>query len=399
MKKFPRISSITISGYRPFGEFHANLGSLEVIVGANGSGKSSLLEFMQVLRNAVSGNELIPGLVPGGAARALYHRGASHGDQIACEVTVDDLMKESLLYNLHVGGQFGNRVLFEEVAAWHDGEAELLLHRDDMGTGLRVAENYQGAAGMLLGDGPSQGSSFDPDRLALGWWGRGRMTSSLDVLQQHLRDGRFYGTYEIATEKLRQPVITEQNPVLEEDASNLSDVLLHLSNEHRKAFEEINAVMRLLVPGFDRLKVKSYGAPGHVMAFWNEDGVDQDLSLADLSAGIFRLLCWVVLCLDPDPPALICIDEPDQGVHPRTLPVLAGLFKEASERTQIILTTHNSYFLSRFALEDIAVMRKERGEAEFIKPKDSKALVAILQDFGSQEIEALHRSEELEQLP
>lgn len=222
---------------------------------------------------------------------------------------------------------------------------------------------------------------------------------TLLALKETIRNWRFYSSFNIATDKIRQPVITQQDPILAEDASNLSDVLQHLKNEHDGAFEELRKIMRLFVPGFKNLKVKSYGAPGQVMAFWQEEGVDEDLSLADLSDGIFRLLCWTVLCVTPNPPSLICIDEPDQGVHPRTLPILAGLFKKASQRTQIFLATHNSYFLSHFDVENIAVMRKENGEAKFIKPKDSKVLMAMLDDFGSAEIEALHRSEELERLP
>ncbi|MEI6044384.1 MAG: AAA family ATPase, partial [Chloroflexota bacterium] len=104
------------------------------------------------------------------------------------------------------------------------------------------------------------------------------------------------------------------------------------------------------------------------------------------------------ICLHPSPSPLICIDEPDQGVHPRTLPVLAGLFEKASQRTQILLATHASYFLNQFPLEKIAVMRKENGEAKFLKPQNSKTLVGMLEDFGTDELEILHRTDELELL-
>jgi predicted ATPase len=134
------------------------------------------------------------------------------------------------------------------------------------------------------------------------------------------------------------------------------------------------------------------------MAFWQEEGVDEDLSLADLSDGTLHLLCWMTLCLHPHPPGLICIDEPDQGVHPRTLPLLAGLFLKAADRTQILLTTHASYFLLQFDLGQIAVLRKENGEVRFYKPRDSAALTESLADFGPEELEVMHRSDELEKL-
>lgn len=136
---------------------------------------------------------------------------------------------------------------------------------------------------------------------------------------------------------------------------------------------------------------------GEVIAFWQEHGIDRELSLADVSDGILRLLCWSVLCVLPKPPKLICIDEPDQGVHPRTLPILAGLFKKASDRTQILLATHASYFLTQFPLTDIAVMRRSNGEAVFAKPANSELMRALLDDFGTEELEHYHRSDELEQ--
>jgi len=95
---------------------------------------------------------------------------------------------------------------------------------------------------------------------------------------------------------------------------------------------------------------------------------------------------------------LICIDEPDQGVHPRTLPILAGLFEKAAQRTQVILATHASYFLTQFDLKNIAVMKKVSGESLFVEAKDSQTLLDNLEDFGRDELEKMHRTDELEAL-
>jgi predicted ATPase len=152
-----------------------------------------------------------------------------------------------------------------------------------------------------------------------------------------------------------------------------------------------------MVPGFQGLSLKARGR-GEVMAFWQERDINRELSLTDLSDGILRLLCWTVLCVQPNPPTLICIDEPDQGVHPRTLPVLAGLFQKASERTQILLATHASYFLTQFNLDQIAIIRKENGASIFAKPSNSALMLELLKDFGTEELEHLHRSDELERL-
>ncbi|MBM3790821.1 MAG: hypothetical protein FJW35_10810 [Acidobacteria bacterium] len=236
-----------------------------------------------------------------------------------------------------------------------------------------------------------------PNQLALSTVTNPAMKTLYD-LREYMRGWRFYSSFNVADDKIRKSVPIEQDPVLHEDAGNLSSLLHYLMTEHRELFDELQQYLRPAIPGFMGLNVKARGGPGAVIAYWQEQGVDQDLSLADLSDGILRMICWTVLCVQPNPPSLVCIDEPDQGVHPRTLPVLAGLFEKASERTQIILATHASYFLIQFDLSRIAVMRKEGGQARFYKPTNSRVLTSQLEDFGPQEIEAMHRSDELERL-
>ena len=207
---------------------------------------------------------------------------------------------------------------------------------------------------------------------------------------------RFYDSFRLSHDKIREPVLVEQSPYLDENAKNLSSVLHYLMTEHQSAFDEFQQCLRAAFPGFRRLKVKAYGAPGQVMAFWQEAGIDNELTLADLSDGVLNFVCWAALFAQPELPPLICIDEPTQGLHPRVFPILAEILEEASDRTQILLATHSSYLLKQFGLSQVAVMRKKDGAAEFIKPKNSKALVGILDDFGPEEIESLHRSDELE---
>lgn len=209
---------------------------------------------------------------------------------------------------------------------------------------------------------------------------------------------KFFRSSNINISKIRTPVLVEQNATCEEDCNNLSSVLHYLMTEHPRIFDEIQFHLSTLVPGFSHLAVRAYGGPGQIMVFWTEKGVHGALSLADLSDGILRLLCWMVILLHPEPPSLICLDEPDLGVHPRTLPLLAGLIKKASAHSQIFVATHNSYFLSHFELSNISVLKKENGCAIFKRPVESTVLIALLDDFGSEEIENLHRSDELEVL-
>lgn len=385
----PHLTSVRIQGYRPFRDCTARFGPLEILIGANGSGKSSLFEFLKFLRDSLY-QDIPPEIVPGSIGQQVFH--IPGPERFWWSAEVDFAQRFPIRYQGELMGPVGRtHVAFERVQTAPPREMRSYLF-------MNIRER-QG----VIQDPESRKLTKQeialkrPNQLALSTVTNPAMIT-LYNLREYIRGWRFYSSFNIANNKIRKSVPIEQEPVLHEDAGNLSSLLHYLMTEHSHIFDELQQHLRAAIPGFLGLTVKARGGPGEVIAFWREQGVEQDLSLADLSDGILRFICWTVLCLQPNPPSLICIDEPDQGVHPRTLPILAGLFEKACERTQIFLATHASYFLVQFDISRITVVRKEGGEAQFIKPKDSAALMSLLHDFGSEEIEAMHRSDELERL-
>jgi predicted ATPase len=387
-----RLTSIRIQGYRPFRDSLFRFDPLVVLVGANGSGKSSLFEFLKFLRNSAY-QEIPPEIVSGSIGQEIFHIPGPQKFWWSAEI--DTGQPVSLMYQGEVMGPIGKtQVSFERVRS-----SALLGPEQDKPYYFMDVRGREG----VVKDPESRGLERQeialkrPNQLALSAMTNPTM-GTLYNLREYVCGWRFYSSFNIADEKIRKPVPIEQDPVLHEDAGNLSSVLHYLMTEHRSAFDDLQEALRITVPGFKGLSVKARGGLGEVIAFWTEAGIDRELSLADLSDGILRLVCWTVLSVLPNPPTLICIDEPDQGVHPRTLPILAGLFQKASERTQLLLATHASYFLVQFDLDQIAVMRKDDGEAKYIRPGDAKILRAHLEDFGCEELEAMHKSDELERL-
>lgn len=363
MGDFPRITSLKIDGFKVFDEFEAKLGPLEVIVGANGVGKSSLFSLIKLLRDGME-KKIPPEIIPGGLGMQIFHTPES--PVFSWHLGLAELTGKDTAYFGKISGPAGRATIREEALS--------------VGGGVEVP------FGHLTGDGPAM-------RLELGLFRNKHTQKAYQFISQF----SLYSSFDIASSKIRRSALVQQEPQLEEDGNNLSSVCHFFATEYPHLLEELCLLLRSVMPGFESLSVKARGGPGEVMAFWREQGVDADLTLADLSDGILRFLCWAVLCLHPKPPTLICIDEPELGLHPRVLPLLAGLFQKASQRTQIILATHSSYFLSQFPLENIAVMRKEDGRAVWKKPSGSAALKANLAEFGQDEIEFLHRSNELEE--
>jgi len=377
------LKSVRIQGYRPFRDFSASFGPLEVIVGANGSGKSSLFEFLRFLRDSVD-REIPPEIVHGSVGQQIFHNRSPA--MFSWNISVDfHPVRFCAKYQGEIRGPVGRPdIAHEHIEKITRSGAELLME-------------VKNSNGFMQEGFRKQTINLERgNRLALSLANDSFRFQSIYALRDYIYDWRFHDSFKIDRGRIRNPVLVEQNPILSEDAGNLSSVLHYLQTEHQSKFDELQQHLRSTVPGFKELKVKAYGAPGNIMAFWQEEGSNKELTLADLSDGILQLMCWVALFMQPDLPPLICVDEPTLGLHPRMLPTLAGVFKKASNDTQILLTTHSSYFLTLFDRSQIAVMRKEDGEAKFVKPSDSKVLIDILEDFGPEEIEALHISDELE---
>jgi len=385
------LPSIKIKGYRPFTDTLFRFSPVQVIVGANGSGKSSLFEFLKFLRDACH-QEIPPEIITAAIGQQIFHRPGP--DKFCWSAKFDLKQKTPLYYQGELMGPAGSaKIIFERVFT-------KALHRQ-FNEGYTFLD-FRNAKGHV--SDPEDGEFIrkewnlkKPNQLGLGAITDSTLTTLFNV-REYIRGWRFYDAFNIHNEKIRKPVPTSQDPVLHEDAGNLSAVLFNLMTEHAKEFDELKSVIKSAIPGFRNLSVKARGGPGEVIAFWQEENVDTELSLADLSDGTLRFIAWATLCVMPSPPTLICIDEPDQGVHPRTLPVLSGLFEKASERTQLILSTHASYFLTQFDLDNIAVMKKVSGESVYVRIKDSQTLLDNLEDFGTEELEQIHRTDELEAL-
>lgn len=386
-----RLSFLRIDGYRALEGFSASLGNLTVIIGANATGKSSLFDFLAFVRFAAD-NPLPPELDPRSVGKALFHAGGPERIRWVMVVERGDLLP--LEYVVGVDGPVGAPVVTSEqlISFGKEPNGELVEHFAFL--------RFKRGKGIMGSEGPALQYRPDwvlpPNELAL----RRALDPSNQTLsrfQGYVSGWRFYSGFDVGmASALRRPVMSEPNPILKEDGSNLSAVLFHLKSEHPEVWEELETHLRSAIPAFQSLTVKPRGGPGTVIGIWRETGVKGELTLADLSDGTLKFLCWATLCLAPRKAPLICIDEPELGLHPRVLPVLAGLLRQAAADSQLLVATHSPYFLSQFSLEEIAVMKKVDGRAVFARPASNDALRREVEELGSGELARLHISDELE---
>lgn len=156
---------------------------------------------------------------------------------------------------------------------------------------------------------------------------------------------------------------------LSSGGENLAIMLYNLTSRDEEGFESIlHRILKALYEDFKDLKFPLLDS-NHIEMRWKSDNYEnKNLTMKELSDGTIRMLCWIAVLAHPKPSPLICIDEPELGLHPAWIPILADLIKSASKKSQILVATHSPDLLDYFSdrPEDVlATESNEHGMAAF----------------------------------
>jgi predicted ATPase len=182
---------------------------------------------------------------------------------------------------------------------------------------------------------------------------------------------------------MRRSEITADNVRLRSDASNIAPYLLKLKNKKNNVYNEIVEVIRLVTPFFDDfiLETEEYGQKKKVSLSWRQKGSDYPMQPYHLSDGSIRFICLATALLQPQPPATIIIDEPELGLHPFAINVLAELMQSAAKRMQLIIATQSQLLIDNFDPKDIVIVNRDKGASTF-KRLEAKELSKWLEDYS-----------------
>ena len=178
---------------------------------------------------------------------------------------------------------------------------------------------------------------------------------------------KFYQFHDTTREAyIRKSVHVDDNTYLRSDGGNLGAFLYMLKNKEPKSFNNILDIIKQIAPYIDEIVLEDDYDASHIKLCWKERYQSRyNFNVAQMSDGTLRAIALVTLLLQPKLPPVICIDEPELGLHPEGISILADLVKCASEKSQIIIATQSAAFLDYFEPQDIIVVNKERGETRF----------------------------------
>lgn len=355
------IKSLHLKNFLSYGETSQpiELRSLNVIVGPNGSGKSNLIEAIDLIRSTPSTSEksnLLATIRDGGGVRDWLWKGAVKTPYASIDAVVINPNGPADLRYLLSFSEVGQRFeivderIENEMPDVGYGKPYFYYH---LANGHGVL-NVKGQQRRLLQEDIDPTASIlsqrkDPDQYP-----------ELTYLGNIFAKMRFYrewtfGRYTIP----RLPQKADlPNEYLEPDASNLGMVLNRLRREPIVKKRLLKA-LRVLYDGIDDFDVQIEG--GTVQVFFHEGRFT--VPATRLSDGTLRYLCLLAILCHPNPGPLVCIEVPELGLHPDVLPTLATLLKEASERTQLIVTTHSDVLVDALTDTPEAVLVAGRSES------------------------------------
>lgn len=162
-----------------------------------------------------------------------------------------------------------------------------------------------------------------------------------------------------STARIKQTGDLNENDQLEPDAGNLPAFLYMLRARHPQSYKLIRGAVRRIFPRFKDFALRpSPLNPDKIVLEWQEHDSDCSYGPHQLSDGTLRFMCLATLLLQPNLPSILLIDEPELGLHPSALTILAGLVRSASGRAQLILTTQSVSFLDEFEPEEIITVER-----------------------------------------
>jgi len=325
-----RLHLTNFLSYGPTAE-PVELRPLNVLIGPNGSGKSNFLEALALLQAAPT--QLSRPIAAGGGVRHwLYRRQISHDNTEPARIeTIIDHATGMLRYSLG----------FDEVGERFELTEELL---EDYAQQFPYDETYykwQGGYPVINVEGELRNvHSIKPDLSILAQKKDNDLYQVLTDVAERFSQIKLYREWTFGPcSKLRSQVRSDlPNTELESDAANLGLILSNLRRRDYDNFQCFLESLRILYPGIRDLNIDIVEG-GNVQIFLQE--AHGPIPATRLSDGTLRYLFLLAILYDPNPPPLICIEEPELGLHPDVLPTLARLLVEASERTQLIVTTHS----------------------------------------------------------
>jgi len=333
-EKLGRLNKIKISGYKSIKSLELELRPLNILIGSNGVGKSNFISFFKFMKKILDKDLQFYTAQQGGANKML-HFGSKQTSELSFNL---EFNPNGYATTLVIGNQ--DNFIFKE---------------EETSINTSIKNYLPNNAGGLE-------SKLEED------------TYVNKYVIKYIKDWKVYHFHDTSsTAKVKQTCNINDCTVLAPDGSNISAFLRCVREYNEKSYNQIVKTIQRVAPFFqDFILEPEINNKDTIKLKWKHKGTDEYFDANDLSDGTLRFICLTTLLLQPNLPTIILLDEPELGLHPFALQILAGMFKKISKRTQIIASTQSVTFADNFDIEDIIVVNRKENHSEFERLEKEK---------------------------
>lgn len=330
------LEKLTVRNFKSIREQVLDLNALNVFIGGNGSGKSNLVEVFRFLRAIVDQN-LGGYTATKGGADTLLHFGRKASPTMSIRLEFGEGDKSNAYEVALAGTPADELIVSHETAYYHE------------------RKRYQKPFDNRISSGAKESKLKEDGHISAR-----QITRDLESYRVY----HFHDTSESAP--VRGVSDVDDNRFLRPQAENLAAFLYWLQEKQPIHIANIQETVRQIAPFFDRFRLAPLKLnPSKIRLEWQEKGTDTYFNASALSDGTLRFICLATLLLQPTLPPLLLLDEPELGLHPAAITLLAALLDSTSTRTQIIIATQSVTLVNQFEPSKVWTVDRENHESLF----------------------------------
>ncbi|HKI53117.1 MAG TPA: AAA family ATPase [Anaerolineales bacterium] len=370
-----RIEYLRVENYRALKHVEfKSLTPLTVLLGPNGSGKSTVFDVFAFLSECFESG-LRRAWDRRGRAKELMTRGCD--GPVVIEIKYKEPGFPIITYHLAVDERKGIPVVVEEWLQWRRGAN---------GKPFRFLDYKEGHGRAASGELPDERDTRveiplkSSDLIAVNALGQFADHPRVAALRDFITG--WYVSYFSVDETRGQPEAGPQER-LSRTGDNVANVIQYLAEQHPDRLEHVFEVLRSRVPRVERVLAEAM-PDGRLLLQIKDAPFENPVLARFASDGTLKMLAYLVLLYDPDPPSFIGIEEPENFLHPRLLPELAEECRAASERGQLLVTTHSPFLVNALRPEEVRVLyRDEDGYTQVIRAADIEGIPEFMEAGAS----------------
>jgi predicted ATPase len=363
-----RIEYLRVENYRALKRVEMkDITPLTVLLGPNGSGKSTIFDVFNFLSECFQFG-LRHAWDRRGRGTELKTRGQD--GPIVIELKYRERSGQPIItYHLAIDERPRGPIVVEEWLQWRRGP---------QGKPFRFLDNREGQGRANSGEAPDETDTRveaplrSSDLIAVNTLGQLAEHPRVAALREFITD--WYVSYLSIDDTRGQPEAGPQER-LNKTGDNLPNVIQYLKEQHSEHLDKIFNILARRVPRLESVLAEPM-PDGRLLLQIKDAPFDRPVLSRFASDGTLKMLAYLVVLYDPEPPQFIGVEEPENFLHPRLLPSLAEECRAASERSQLLVTTHSPFFLNAIRPEEVRVLyRNDQGYTQVIRASDIRGVL------------------------